>query len=413
MVRKKLLIFLVLVISFLGMAVSPVKISWWVPNWDEPEARELIKQFENENPGIKVEIIITTWDTMADKIRVALMSGNSPDVITDLETMVPIYAQKNLLTNLDSYYERDLDKNDFVDSALELNSYEGSLYGVPFRHDGSGMFYNKNLFREIGLDAEEFPKTWEEYINVAKKLTIDRDGDGRIDQYGFAWCLGDQANAVVRYLQLLYSYGGDILNEDKTKCTLDSPEAIKAMEELRNTIVEYHVAPLSSMELDNTGLRELFINQRIAMYVGGAFDIEPIQNEAPFIDLGTAVIPGPDGMGTTTVNGFSLIIPQKAKHPEEAWQLVKFIAQPQNMAFLTDSFPARKSALDLPQFNTPLLKPFALQLQKGKPEPYYENWPEMEKLIYYYMQKIILTDSINVEREMQELTKEIDRILKK
>ena len=394
-----------------GWTAGKTTISWWVPNWDEPVVRELVAEFEEKNPDIAVKIVITTWDTMANKILLALMSGNTPDLITELESRIKLYAARGLLTNLDPYYAKDLNQDDFISSALELNSYNGSIYGMPFRHDGSGMLYNKDMFRKAGLDPDEFPKTWQEYLEVANKLTIDTDQDGRIDQYGLAWPLGNQANATTRYIQLLYSFGGDILSEDGSRCLLDSEQAIKAMQQLRDTIVKSKVAPRSSMELDNTTLRGLFINQKIAMYVGGQFDIAPIQKEAPDIDLGTAVIPGPGGMGTTTVNGFSLILPQEAKHPEEAWRLIKFVAEPENMARLTDTFPGRKSALELAKFNQELLKPFARQLEKGKSEPSFNDWPEMEKVLYYYLQKVIL-DEMDVEQAMKSVTVEINKILK-
>lgn len=388
---------------------SKETIKWWIPNWDEDVARELVAQFEEENPDINVELSILTWDTMDNKIRVALMNNDAPDVITELESRIQNYASEGLLTELDSYYEKDLDKSDFITSALDINTYDGKLYGVPFRHDGAGILYNKGMFEEVGLNPEKFPVTFDEFLSAAEKLTIDTDGDGTIDQYGTALPLGNQDNAMVRYLQLLYDLDGKLLNEDHTKSELDSPEAIKAMKALTDQ-VKNGLAPKSTMEADNTRLRDLFVNEKIAMYIGGQFDIEPIQNENSSIDLGTALLPGFNGLGTTTVDGFSLLLPESGKNKEDAWKLIKFIAKPDNMAKLTETFPGTKSALEDPKFSDELLQPFADQLDKGVPKPSFKEFPEVTKIVYHYMQLIILED-MDIEKAMDNINKEIEDIL--
>lgn len=385
-------------------------IEWWIPNWDEESAKELVEEFEKENPDIEVNISILTWETMENKIRVALETGEAPDLITELESRIQGYASKELLTNLDRYYEENLDKSDFVTSAIEINSFNDSIYGVPFRHDGSGVLYNKGMFEEAGLDPDSFPETWEEFMDVSKKLTKDTDGDGSIDQYGTAWPLGNQTNAVTRYLQLFYSHDGEILNDDETKSQFNTPAGIDSMEALVGTVFE-EVVPKSTVEFDNDTLRDTFINERVAMYIGGPFDIEAIQSNNDHIELGTAVIPGPSGMGTTTVNGFSLIIPENNDNKDVTWKLIEFISQSENMAKLTDTFPATQSALDLPEFSDELLIPFQDQLENGKSEPSYQKWPEMEKIIYQNIQ-FVLQGDLTVEKATEQIDQEIEKILK-
>ena len=100
-------------------------IAWWLPNWDEKPARAIVADYESANPGEKVEIVITTWDTMAQKILVGLQqSHNAPDVITELESRTLRYARKNLLTDLTEVVTK-LGKDDFVPSALATGEYEG------------------------------------------------------------------------------------------------------------------------------------------------------------------------------------------------------------------------------------------------------------------------------------------------
>jgi len=385
-------------------------ITWWVPNWDEAVAKELAAKFEAENAGVKVKLVITTWDTMENQIRVALMTKDAPDLITELESRVKTYAKQNLLRKVDDYYDDTMPKDDFIASALDINTHDGGLYGVPFRHDGAGILYNKNMFKDAGLDPDKFPATWAEFVEAAAKLTKDTNGDGQIDQYATAWPLGNQANAVSRYMLMLFSEGGNVFNEDESASLLNSPEAVEALRKLTDT-VKTGAAPKSTVELDNTSMRDLFINEKIAMYIGGQFDIEPIQSGKPSIDLGTAVIPGKDGMATTTVDGFSLIVPESAASTEGVRKLVQFIAQPENMANLTATFPGRKSALQQPKFADPLLKPFSDQLEKGQTVPKHDKWSQIEKAIYRYIQLVVL-NNMDVQEAADKMKAEVDAAMK-
>jgi len=391
--------------------VDNATITWWVPNWDEEIVKRMAAEFEQQNPGIKVEFVITTWDTMENKIKVALLSGGAPDLITELESRIPAFARQGKLADLSAYVENSFGKDDIVESALEINSYDGKLYGIPYRHDGSGILYNKKLFAEAGLDPEKFPATWDEFVNAAKALTKDTDGDGKVDQYGTAWPFGNQPNSVTRFLQQLYGRGGTLLSEDGKRTTLNTPEAVEAMTALIDSISKDGYAPKSSLELDGNSLASLFISGKLGMYVTGQYDIDTIKKDNPDLELGSAVLPGPSGMGTTTVNGFSLIVPESSKHKDATWKLIAFISDPKRMAELTTTFPGLKSAMGDAKFSDPLLQPFAEQLKQGKAEPAFPEWPNMEKEIFTAMQKLLINGA-DVKQTMEQLNEKTTKMLK-
>ena len=360
-------------------------IAWWLPNWDEKPARAIVADYESANPGEKVEIVITTWDTMAQKILVGLQqSHNAPDVITELESRTLRYVRKSLLTDLTDVVTK-LGKDDFVPSALATGEYEGRYYSVPFRHDGAGLYYNKDLFTAAGLDPEHPPQTWAELVEYCKKLTVTKDG--KTTQYGIGWPLGNVNNGVERYLPLLFDRGGKLFNQDQTRFTLETPEAIGALDALAD-LFKTGVAPTSSLEVDNTGLRELFLNRRIAMYYSGPFDVQPVLEAG--IKLGTGVLPGMNGMGVTTVDGFSLIVPAHSSKKKAAEQFVAFVGQPKNQARLTATFPASYTALKYEQFNTPYLHPFVVQLGRAENMPNHPKWNELERILFENIQSAVL-----------------------
>ncbi len=377
-------------------------VTWWVPNWDEPAARTLVADYTKAHPDDQVDIVITTWDTMAQKILAALSGSNPPDVISELESRTVLYASRGMLTDLTSWFDRDLKRSDFFDSALETGTYKDHLYSLPFRHDGSGMIYNKDMFTAAGLDPDKAPVTWDDFISDAQKLTI-KQGDNTT-QYGTAWPFGNVDNATARYLMLLFDRGGTLFNADRTQVQLDTPQAIDAMQALTDT-VKNGLAPHSSLEIDNNGVRDLFVNKRIAMFVTGAYDVQPLRDAG--LNIGTAELPGVKGVGLTTTDGFSLIIPKKAPHAEAAWRFATFIAQPDSQTRLTASFPANTVAAKDPKFNTPDMKPFLDQLSHGFPQPNHPKWAALEQTLFNHMQSIVLGEE-TVEDGMKAANDEIN-----
>jgi multiple sugar transport system substrate-binding protein len=355
-----------------------------LPNWDEKPAHAIVADYETANPGEKVEIVLTTWDTMAQKILVGLQSHNAPDVVTELESRTLRYARKNLLTDLTGVVTK-LGKDDLVSSALATGEFEGHYYSIPFRHDGAGLYYNKDLFTAAGLDPEHPPQTWAQLVEYCKKLTVTKDG--QTTQYGIAWPLGNVNNGVERFLALLFDHGGKLFNQDQSRFTLDTPEAISALDALVG-LFKIGVAAPSSLEVDNTALRELFLNRRIAMYYSGPFDVQPILDAG--IKLGTGFLPGVNGMGVTTVDGFSLIVPAHSSKQKAAEQFVAFVGQPKNQARLTATFPASNTALKFEQFNSAYLQPFVVQLGRVENMPNHPKWGELQRILFENIQAAVL-----------------------
>ncbi|MFV0414202.1 MAG: ABC transporter substrate-binding protein [Oscillospiraceae bacterium] len=378
-----------------------VTIQWWSPNWDETESLEMAEEFMAENPGIKVEVVITDWDTYKSKITTAISGKNAPELFTILLTDVGPFAKAGLLAPLSELAANaGVDFDDIIAPALDITSLDGEAYGVPFRYDGSGIYYNVDLLASIGRDS--FPTDWDDMVAMAKELSAD----GR---YGFAWPLGNQANAATRLVQQLYTYGGDILNEDETECLLNSDAAKKALGNIVNSIEEGYASP-SSAEYDNTVMRDAFGNGTLAFNFTGPFDIETLKTDYPDLNFKTAVIPGNGGMGTTTANGWGVSMAENSNHKEEAAKFLAYITTPENQARLTDSFPASKTALEYPQFSTEELKPFAEQLENSKPEPTYQRWAEIEPIIYQYIQSAV-SGTMSVDDACNGMTNDINALL--
>ncbi len=402
--KKTLAIVMALILCLTCVsALADTTIEWWTPNWDEVESREMAAEFEAANPGIKVELVITDWDTYKSKITAAISTNNAPELCTVLLTDVVPFAQVGLLEPLNELAAAaGVDFADLLPSAVSIASIGETVYGIPFRYDGSGIYYNVDLLKAAGYDT--FPLTWDEMVEMSKKLT--KDG-----VYAFAWPLGNQANAVTRLVQQLYTYGGDILAEDGVTCTLNSEAGKKALANIVSSIQEGYANP-SSAEIDNTKMRDMFGSGNLAFNFTGPFDVATLTTEYPNLNFATAVIPGVDGMGCTTANGWTLVMAKNcpSENKEAAAKMLAYLSPPQNQARLTDSFPASYTALEYEQFSTALLKPFAEQLENSRPEPTYTRWAEMEPVIYEYIQYAV-SGSMSVDEACENMAADVTALL--
>lgn len=361
-------------------------IEWWVPDWDEEAAAELLDEFAETHPDIKVETVQTTWETMGNQIRVALDSGDTPDLITELTSRIPVYASKGQLLDVTDWYDDNMPRDDFYEAAVSTASFDDKVYGVPFRWDAGSMVYNADLFAEAGI--EEPPATWAELKDAAKALQA-------IGVYAYGWPFGEPNNARVRWLNEYYTQGGEFTEEEDGSVSIDAEASEAALEVLAEGFDEGYVTP-SSLEASNTDLQNLLINEQIAFYFEGAYAVKPIEEAG--INIGTAVWPGPDGPGTVSADGFSLIVPEGTEHPDEVKELTQFLAQPESQTLMTETFPARISAADAERFQDPLFEPFIKQHgEYAMSRPAYAGWEDLVPTIHSALQSIALGDQTPAE----------------
>lgn len=392
----------VMVLAFAGGSAVAGDILWWTPNWGEARARELAAKFEAANPGIKVNLEITVSDGLPARIQTALVSGSPPDLIEAQHGWVAPYAQAGLVLPLDDVLQ---DKDDYIPAALDYDTWDGRLWGIPYRIETHGVIYNKGAFTAAGLDPEKPPQTWTELVDAAKKLTGG-------DKYGFAITGGGEfGNTVFRSLPFIWMNGGSIISEDMTTATVNAPEAVEAVKFYTDMLVTHQVSPPSTLQNDGTANRRLFIAETVSMYQSGQFDIGSIRKENANIDIGVMTIPHPEGKETAAIlGGWSFIIPKDAKNPEETKKLVQFLAQSENMGFFTDTFPARKSAMEMERFQDPILANFKAMLPFGRRVPPHKNWIPITQAYFDGVQRILVGDQ-EPQEAMDQAAEEIQALL--
>jgi multiple sugar transport system substrate-binding protein len=366
------------------------EIVWWTPNWSQARAQTMADAFEAANPGVSVKLEVTVADGLPTRIQTALRSGSPPDVIEGQHGWVVPYAQANLLLPLDDVIEA---REDYLDESLAYDTWNGRLWAVPYRIEAHGLFYNRALFREAGLDPDQPPRTWTELVAAARTLTRTRP-DGR-SQYGYAITGGGEiGNTLFRTLPLMWMNGGGILSEDGTRVIVNEPASVEAITFYTDMLTRHRVSPPSTLQDDGNAIRRLFIAGSVAMYQSGQFDLAPIRQENPNLDVGVAELPGPDGRETAAVlGGWSFMVPRDAKNPDLAKTFVRFLSESANMGFYTDTFPARTSAMNLPRFDEPLLQPFKRMLQHARRVPARGDWLQIVQIYFDNVQRVLLQEA--------------------
>jgi multiple sugar transport system substrate-binding protein len=389
------------VLALSGSLAFAGEVVWWTPNFNEARARELVTRFQEAHPDITVNLQITTTDGLPQRVLTALQSGAAPDIIDVQHGWVNGYAQNNLVIPLDDVLQ---DREDYVPAALDYVTFDNQLYGLPYRIETLAVIYNKTHFTEAGLDPENPPQTWDELVAAATALTKD----GRS---GFAITGGGEVgNTIFRSMPFMWMNGGGILSEDGTEVTVNSPETVAAVEFYTN-FYKNGLSPSSTLENDGTANRRLFIAETVSMYQAGQFDVNSIKSENPNIDIGVMTIPHPEGKDTAAVlGGWSFVIPQDAKNPDEAKVLIGFLAEAENQGFLTDTFPARVSAMELPRFDDPILQVYKQMLPFGRPAPAHPNWVQITQAYFDGIQRILLGDE-DAQTAMDGAAEEIESLL--
>ncbi len=322
--------------------------------WGSPVSnkvyQDVVDEFEKRNPDLRVELMMLPWSDYHRKILTMFAAGSKLDAMRLANSYFPQFMEKGALLPLDEFIKRDkkeIDPDDFYPEALMGGRGEdGRVYGLPVDIAGWAIYYNRGLFDKAGLPYPDESWTWETLLDVAKKLTLDLDGDGRIDQYGV------YIKAKMGVIELLAGQSGaTILNGDNSKCTFNTPEGRAVVQLLHDLVVKHKVVPPPEFRAD----QDVFAAQKVAMVMLMRGDVTGLRQSLAF-DWDVGPVPKWPGKEPRAliVGGFNpWVISSKTELPDESWRFLKFFAgkeASENMAKTGRFVPARKSVAESPAF---------------------------------------------------------------
>lgn len=204
------------------------------------------------------------------------------------------------------------DLSDYYPGILAVNEFEGGVYGLPWIAQPVVLFYNRALFDAAELDYPEPGWTWDDFMELGMALTLDTDGDGNMDQWGFT------NNGWPPPFIFIWQAGGELINADFTEAPIDTPEFLEGFEFYLSTAYNPSFSP-SRETIAEQGFSEMFKAGRVAMFMGGAADdLDRVEG----LDVGVIHVPAHPVTGSRTTFAWnaSTVINNNTQHPELACQ---------------------------------------------------------------------------------------------
>lgn len=343
-----------------------------------PSLEELIKRFEVEHPEITIKAqYVPTGDALVQKLITAIQSQTAPDIswihadfLDKLVEARAIYRMEEFIKGAKGLTDDEI--NDIFQPLLQSASWRDTLYALPMEATSLALLYNKELFRQAGLNPNHPPQNWEELREFAKKLTVDKDGNGKFDQHGFlvpVFPASGDLNIwmILQWTPFLWQAGGYEINPEQTEVLFNSEAGVQALTLWKNMYEELGMRTFS-MAHDMA-----FASQHLAMVLDGPWNL-PRYREMKNVDWAVAPLPAGPAKRATYLAGEHLAIFKQSKHPQAAWTFVRWILQPETQAMFSMKsgyLPVRRSVLhrqDYQNFlaNDPALKAFVDQMQWGQ-----------------------------------------------
>lgn len=364
-------------------SASAQSIVYW--HWNNPDRHQVMEplyELFSEETGIAVETRQVAWAELYEQLVVAIAGGLAPDV-TSLSDWAPTLAYQGGLEDLRPYLARGgYDSSDLLPNALEMWQLpDGFQFGFPFDLDLQALFYNKPIFDNAGLPYPGENMDWTSTLETARRLTIDRDGDGQADQYGFS-------NGHISWDAFVWANGGNLLTSDLSGSALHEPPARAALEFFREiSAPDANMAWGEAARFGYPHPPAAFGGGLIAMYPLGAWAPsafwQDLQTGAWRTEFDVTHLPmSPTGGRAVHINGQGIGILAASQNKEAAWEFVKFMASPAVQIVSgrgLGQFPILRSVALSDAFIVPGQPPenmrvFVEATEYARPHPRIENW---------------------------------------
>lgn len=319
--------------------------------WGSPQEGEVWKQvaiaFEAQHPDIKVNVEVADWDSYWEKLRVLMAGGTPPDVFAMDAPLFLDWQSRGVLLNLQPYLDKEPTILDGV-YPITLQAYKtpDGYFGLPRDFQTIMLYYNKDMFDAAGQSYPTDAWTWDDFRAAAKALTLDKDGDGTTDQWGF-WA--EVLDPEPYWGSVIWSHGGDIVDLAAGKTLISSPEATAGFQFISDMWLTDKSMP-TEQQLAQYGY-DGFLSGISAMGVSGHWSVPDYATVAFKWDIAPLPI-GPAGRATG-VNSAGFVIAKDSPNPDVAWEFVKYAfsdAGQSELAKIGLAIPVRQSVAESPAY---------------------------------------------------------------
>ena len=282
------------------------------------QTQELVDEW-NANNDSQVELTVIPGGEFVTKMGAAIAAGIPPDIASIDLIFTPVFSSTGQLTDITEYVRALPFADDLTPAHMGLGMYEGRNYAVPTAVDGSFIVYNIDLFEQAGLDPDDPPSNWDEFLDAARAITALGD-----DTYGY-WFSGNCAGCLgFIHMPFVWANDGAFFSDDNSQATISDEPAMRAMLELFRTMWEEGLVPEGAAVDNGANFVNAFAGGNIGMAGTGNFALPIFVNDHPDLNFGVFHIPGKDGGTSSFAGGDVIAIPSGTEHVEEAWRFIEW-----------------------------------------------------------------------------------------
>lgn len=388
----------------------------------QPTLNKIVEEYNKSQDKIEVEALYQgSYQEALNKFKSVQGTDKAPALIQLNEISTEYMYNSGAITPMQEFVKKDnYDLTKLEDTLINYYTINGTLYSMPFNSSASILLYNKDAFKEVGLDSEKAPKSYKELAEAAKKLTKGTE------RYGFAMIMD-----AWFIEQLLANENTLYVNEENGRAG-KSPTAVAYNGEKIKTIFNW----LNDMYRDNTATsygkeyqntRAAFLSGKVSMYIDSSAGIQQLTELANF-EIGSAYVPSENGEFTgVPIGGASLWITNSVSDEEQAaaWDFVKYAVSKESQALWASStgyYSVNKEAYDLDLLKKDLEKtPQKLvavneikdtQKTAATSGAIVGVFPELRKVMTDSMEKVYVGKE-KIDKIIDKMVKESDRIVKR
>ena len=345
--------------------------------------RNLISEFKKKQPGATVGLVEASdrQDLLA-RLSTSFAGGTPPDLFLLNYRFYQQFAVKGVLEPVQDRVRSSklFGEKDFYPQALDAFRYRGKLTCMPQNISSLVVYYNRDMFAKAGVPAPKAGWTWDDMVDVAKKLTKDNDNDGKVDQHG----LGIDPE-LIRVAPFVWSHGGQFVDnmDQPTTFTMHSDAGVFALQKFFDLRTVHRVVP-DDAEVEAEDNESRFSNGRLAMVMSSRRST-PTFRKANKFDWDIAGLPT-HGQAASVLHSDAYCMTAASKEKDTAWRFLEFAvsAEGQRITAATGrTVPSLIETSNSAAFLDPNAKPanskvFLDSIPSIQRLPSVSTWPEIE-----------------------------------
>lgn len=398
--------------------VTTISLGLWGTSDEIKREQDLVNSFMKENPKIKVKLVYKDWDSYWTWLTAQAAAKDLPDVFKMDPAYLPQYANLGAMKDLTSLIKQNnIDLSNYSKSVLDSLQSNGQQVAMPRDANTIVFAYNKDMLKKAGIPDPPEQLTWTQVLEMAKKLTIDANGNNadspnfdpkHIKQWGISVDAASQSDSVLE--PELYSNGATLV-DGSHNLSLNTPQAMQVLNFFKDLTVKYHVnVPSSEMKSVGNDPTLTLATKRVAMSFTGSWNMQDLKNAG--INFGITLPPSFNET-KTVIQPTGYAMSSFTQNQDAAWKLLSWISGPEGqkvMASKGQALPANKQAIDAfknsstgNSYNTQV---FFDAAKYAIPDPYFMN---KDKLWWEYLpQKLELP--LNGQGDLSSAIKDVNSL---